>query len=748
MIFTYKIQIKGIVQGVGFRPFVYGLALKYNIRGWVNNDDRGVNILVNSSKKSYQDFLEELKTNPPKLARIDKILANEIATKKKYTKFEIKKSESKHTKSTVISPDMAVCDECIKDINDKNNFRYNYALTNCTNCGPRYSIIKTVPYDRVNTSMSEFKLCKKCEQEYKNPLNRRYHAQPIACEKCGPSISLYDKNKKLLSKNIQAIEQIAHFINQGKIVAIKGLGGFHLVCDSTNNEVIKKLREKKQRPNKPFAVMFKDMKSLKEHTKVSKKEEELLGSIKKPIVLVKKSKTSTLSKLLAPKISHLGVFLAYTPLHHLLFRYLKNPIVATSANLKGEPIIKSCDEIIENLSNIIDFVLDFNRDIINACDDSILQVIKNNAFILRNARGYAPNTLKLENKVSKSILCLGASQKSTISLVFEDNLILSPYIGTLDSIKSMQYFENTIKTFKRFYNFSPQIIVCDKHPKYLSTQFALKLKEDNPTMKLIQIQHHYAHTLATMAEHKLKKDVLAFCFDGTGYGDDGNIWGGEVFICNKKEYKRIHHIKYFKLLGGELAIKEPRRIALSLLFDNFTLEEILNLKIELIKTFTKQEIRVLYQMWQKNLNSPKTSSIGRLFDAIASFCNLCHIQDFEGQTGLYIEEYYNKNIKGFYPFKLDAENIDISPMIKEIVKDEDKEIICTKFINTLIEIMIQISKKNKNLDIVISGGVFQNKVFLALILDEFEKEKRKVHFPSLIPLNDSSISIGQAYFVS
>ncbi|AXH12722.1 carbamoyltransferase HypF [Halarcobacter bivalviorum] len=737
---TYKIRVKGIVQGVGFRPFVFNLASKYSINGWVNNDEKGVNILAFSSKENIENFIKELKENPPPLSKIDSIDIEELNSTKIYTKFEIKKSETNNNKSTIISPDMAICQDCIDDINDESNFRANYALTNCTNCGPRYSIIKTVPYDRCNTSMAEFILCETCKKEYEDPTNRRYHAQPVACEKCGPQVKLYDKNNEKILSSFKAIKEVATLINSGKIVAIKGLGGFHLVCDATNEEVVNILRQRKNRPTKPFAVMFKSIVQIKENTSLTKKEEELLTSKEKPIVLVRKKDKSSLSNSVAPNINRLGCFLPYTPLHHLLFRFLDNPIVATSANLKDEPIIRFKDEVLEKLGNVIDFVLDFNRDIVNACDDSVVQVVNDEISKLRNARGYAPTSLKLEKKVSKKILALGANQKSTIALAFEDNLILSPHIGDLNSIESMEYFTRTIETFKNFYDFEPDLIVCDKHPNYESTKWAKSLNKE-----LIFIQHHYAHILSTMAEYKLKEKVLGFAFDGTGYGDDGNIWGGEVFICNNKTYERAYHLKYFKLLGGEKAVKEPRRVALSLLFDTFTLEEVLSLDNSIVKQFSEQEIKMFHMVWLKGLNTPLTSSMGRLFDAIASLANLVHFQSFEGETGLAIEQNYDETIVESFDFEIIEKQIDLSLMIKQIVQENDIKVICSKFLNTLVKIILTISKNHENLPLLFSGGVFQNKSLLEQLSKALNHKQIKYYYSKEIPLNDGGISVGQIY---
>ncbi len=740
MVKSVLVKVKGIVQGVGFRPYVYNLCINLNLFGWVNNDEEGVNIALEAKESLIEEFLNTLKNSPPPLAKIDsiKILQKEFED---FKYFEIRQSENNFNKSTIISPDMAICQDCINDINDKTNPRYNYALTNCTNCGPRYSIINTVPYDRVNTSMSKFELCSFCKEEYINPQNRRYHAQPVCCEKCGPKIELLTNKNEKLKENYPAIQELAKLIKQGHIVAIKGIGGFHLVCDATNDEAVLQLRKRKNRPLKPYAVMFKDISQVKKFANLTLKEEEVITSKEKPITLVSKKLNSSLSLYVAPNIHRLGCFIAYTPLHILLFKNLTNPIIATSANLKDEPIIRTKEELIEKLGNVVDYILDFNREIINAVDDCVVQIINNKLLKLRNARGYAPTSIKLDKIQNKKILALGANQKSTIAMAFEDNLVLSAHIGDLNSIDSVEYFTRTIDTFKRFYDFKPEVLVCDKHPNYESTKWALAQKD----IKLVQIQHHYAHILSTMAEYKLKKEVLGICFDGTGYGDDGKIWGGEVFIASQKEYKRVYHFKYFKLLGGEIAVKEPKRIALSLLFENFTLEEVLNLPHALIKQFSQNEIKMLYTIWQKNLNTVFTSSIGRIFDAVASFTGLIHIQTYEGETGLQIEKYYNEKITKTYSYEIKNEIIDFSLMIKELLKDNDTELICSKFINTLVEIILELSNKYKDLPLVLTGGVFQNKILLEKLICKLTEEKREFYYSKEIPLNDAGIAIGQLY---
>lgn len=734
------IHIKGIVQGVGFRPHVYNLALKYHLRGFVNNDESGVNIHLQGDDKNIDTFITELKSNPPSLAKIDTFKIETVSCSEVFESFVIEQTQTNENKTSWVSADISVCDECLEDLSDPNNFRHNYALTNCTNCGPRYTIIKTVPYDRINTSMSSFELCPVCKKEYNDPKNRRYHAQPICCPSCGPQITLYDNENKVLKTSIDAIKEIALKIKLGDVVAIKSLGGFHLVCDATSNYAVNKLRQRKNRPTKPLAVMFKTLESIKQTATLSLKEEEVIISKEKPIVLVKKKESSFLASSVAPKIDRIGVFLPFTPLHHLLFDYLDTPIIATSANISDEPIITKKDELYKKLSFVFDYVLDYNRAIINACDDSVVQVVNDRIFSLRKARGYAPFFFQLPSPVKKKILAIGANQKNTIALYVDDTVIVSPHIGDLNSIESMSFFENTIETFERFYNFKPEVIVCDKHPNYETTKWA---KEQN--IPVVQIQHHYAHVLSCMAQYNLEQKVLAFAFDGTGYGDDGNIWGGEVFLASKKEYVRIKHFEYFKLLGGEIAIKQIKRLGLSLLFENYSLQELFSLDNPCLKAFSNKEVELLHAVWNKELNAPLTSSVGRLFDAICSLAGIEQNVSYEGESGLLIEQAYDETIEDAYSYVINSDTININEAIKELLKDEDASVICSKFINTLVNIITDICEVYPTLDVVFTGGVFQNKTLLEKVCKKLDGMNRKYYYSKDIPLNDAGIALGQIY---
>ncbi|QOG13289.1 carbamoyltransferase HypF [Arcobacter sp. FWKO B] len=730
----YKIQISGIVQGVGFRPFVKNLALQYQINGFVKNDSNGVEIEVQGDEGLLDEFVSQIKQNPPPLAKIVDFEVSKIALQNDED-FKIILSDGTKTKTTFVSPDMKICKDCISDITNPKSRFYGYFATNCTNCGPRYTIIKTLPYDRVNTSMSDFEMCDECKGEYNDSSNRRFHAQPISCPKCGPKLSLYDDKHTLIQ--CDAIEKTAQLIKEGKIIAIKGLGGFHIVCDSTNSHTILKLRSAKNRPSKPYALMCKDILQIKKIAFISPKEEEVLTSIQAPIVILNKKENSLISDLVAPDIDKVGCMLPYTPLQVLLFEQLNTPLIATSANLKDEPIIINKNEIFKKLP-FVEYILDFDRDIINGVDDSVVQIVSNHLQVLRLARGYTPYSHKLSSKIEKNILAVGANQKNTISLAFDDNVILSPHIGDLESIESLEYFVRTITTFKRFYDFLPQMVLCDKHPNYETTKWAKK-----QNVILHQVQHHKAHLNSIKLEHNLKgSDFVGFIFDGTGYGEDDTLWGGEVFVGEQRKY----HFKPIKLLGGDKAIKEPRRVALSMLFEKFDLYGIKELDLEVIKMFSQNELVLLYQSYIKNINAPQSSSVGRLFDAIASFSNILQVSTYEGESGLLVEKYYTSTIDEYFKYSIINGIIEIN--IVDFILHNSYNIyeLCTLFINTLSQIIIDIALLEQK-EVILSGGVFQNKALLTKCIQKLEEKDIKYYFGSTIPVNDGGISLGQVFSV-
>ncbi|MFK5881969.1 MAG: carbamoyltransferase HypF [Sulfurospirillum sp.] len=732
----YKYKIEGIVQGVGFRPFIYQIAHANALKGYVLNNSLGVELEVEGSTGSLSSFERALHIELPPLARIDHIDKEELDFFG-FKEFSIKKSNTQESKHTLVSADMSICDDCLAELMDKNNFRYNYFFINCTNCGPRYSIIKTVPYDRVNTSMNSFAMCEKCENEYTDPMNRRYHAQPISCSKCGPELFLKNTKGKLLAKNTKALCLLSNLIQDGNIVAIKGMGGFHLVCDASNDKTVKDLRQRKMRPTKPFAVMFKNIDEIKKSCTVSNAQEKAITSQQRPIVLVKKAKNELfISTLVAPYIDRLGVFLPYTPLHVLLLEKLDNPIVATSANRSAEPIITNEKDLRESLGDVIDYYLDYNRDIINASDDSVLQIVGDKQLMMRASRGFTPMSFRYISACTRDVLAVGAHQKNSLALYIDNQIILSPYIGDLDSVKSCDFFLKTLETFKRFYNFEPKVIVCDMHPNYFTTKWAKK-----QNLKIHQVQHHYAHILSCMFEHKLDKKVLGVAWDGTGYGDDGTIWGGEFLLCDRDSYKRVAHFEPFLLLGGDASIKDIKRVALSMIFD-IAEDERLEKFEKLTNLFNKNELLVLKQMHKKRINAIECTSVGRIFDAVAVFSGICSEVSYDGESGLIIESLYDENIKESYEFYLEGELIRYKHIFSQMLKDKEPKLIATKFINALVDIFFKISD-SYDFDIALGGGVFQNRTILEKILKQ--SKSKKIYFPQMTPINDSGIALGQLY---
>lgn len=727
---SYKITITGFVQGVGFRPFVAKLANALAINGTIKNTLSGVEI--ECSGERIDEFIFFIRYFYPSSAKIESFEIAKLDNKNSYDGFIILKSSNSGSANLMMRADIALCDECESEMRDKTNRRYNYPFINCASCGPRYSIIKSLPYDRANTTMDRFAMCSECESEYSDLHSCRYHAEAISCHKCGPKLSLLDNRGEIIEADV--IESAVSSIKNGEIVAIKGIGGFHLVCDATNDSVVQKLRLRKRRALKPLAVMFRDLEQLRESCNITDAEADMINSSIKPIVLVDKKERSILSSSIAPEVAKAGVFLPYSPLHQLILDALDFPIVATSANISGESIITTREEIVQKLSSVVDKIVDFDRDIINPVDDSVVEFVGAHMSILRNARGLAPLYISFKNDLS--LMALGAHQKSTISLTTPTHLCLSPYIGDLESISTMKRYRDTIERYKNFYEILPNIYGCDLHSGYESSKIA---RDKNH----IKIQHHYAHILSVMAENAMDKKVLGFAFDGTGAGDDGTLWGGEVFICDTHGYERVGYIKPFRLLGGEVAIKEPRRVALSLLLEAFSVDEII--KNSLASSFSEVEIRLFYEMYQKGLNSPLSSSMGRLFDGVASLLGVVNILDYEAQSGLMMQKYTDLEQK-YEPYSFSVDNgvVDIVHMIREIVDESDIAIAYNRFMATILSICEYFVSKYSDFDIVASGGVFQNSHLLSLMIERFGD---RLYLPKKISTNDESISLGQLYYM-
>lgn len=774
----YEIKITGLVQGIGFRPFIYQIATQLNLKGWVHNSSEGVTIQIESTQEKLSLFINKIKQEKPPLSVINNISITPLNFSG-YQSFTIKESETKnHNINTPILPDLSTCNDCLKELFDKTNRRYRYPFINCTNCGCRYSIIKNLPYDRIFTTMNQFKMCEECEKEYKNPNDRRFHAQPNACEKCGPHIELWDKKGDVLAKFAQALLTTIDLIKKGNILAIKGLGGFHLVVSAQDKSAVKRLRQLKNRPDKPFALMYPNLETITKDCYVSEAEKKLLLSPASPIVLLKRKKDNNSGLIcdeVAPDNPYLGIMLPYTPLHHLLLKELNFPIVATSGNRSNEPICIDEKQALTKL-NFADYFLVHNRPIFRPVDDSIVRVIQDEIITLRCARGYAPLSIAVNSHGNphsepKNIIALGGHLKSSIAIKINNQIFLSQYLGNLDSLENQELFQQTLHNWQEIYQIKPHFIRCDRHPNYYSTLYAealinnsnqeQKLKQEldkNQSISLVKVQHHLAHIYSVIAEHQLELPLLGIAWDGTGYGLDNTIWGGEFFYLSQDKIERIASFKPFPLLGGEKAIIEPKRITLALLYETLKPEEniydILS-NLEINNYFTPQELKNLIQMLKKKINSPLTTSVGRLFDGISCLLKPKDKITFEGQKAMELEYMTNDFItRETYPFQWQYElnqynYIQWHSLVKNIIKDYQQKkpsyLIAAKFHQTLVKIIVTISQKIGLKNIVLAGGCFQNKYLLENTINALKNEKFTPYWNQKIPLNDAGLAVGQLY---
>lgn len=744
-----KIIVEGIVQGVGFRPFVYRIANEMNLKGWVKNTGGKVEIVVNTN--DCEAFLSNIKSNAPIHSDIHKITLSEHKTSKNYDFFEIIKS----TSSTMglhssIPKDIAICQECLKEIKNHKNRRYQYAFTNCTDCGPRYTIINSFPYDRANTSMQPFKMCKECQKEYDNPLDRRFHAQPNSCPDC--AIKLEFINKKFHSFNECALRDSINAIKTGKIIAIKGIGGFALVCDGRNNQAISKLRDKKNRPKKPFALMVKNIHMALELSDLSDLEIEALSSPVAPIVLGVKKPSDLYSPLVAPNLSTIGILLPYSGIHHLLFEQIDFPIVFTSANLSGEPIISSYEELEDKIGSMVDGVLDYNREIVHCIDDSVLQMMAGEMRVIRVARGLSPVDIELNEDLDlKTCIGMGAEQKITITYSMGNKYLVSPYIGDLNNPSSMDRYEKVLDFFDETYLGNPDVFVSDFHQNYHSSIKSAR-KSIEFSCKNEKIQHHHAHFCAIFAEAMIQNknitpttEAIGLIWDGTGLGEDGSIWGGEIFVGNLKEKRRIGHFEEFSLLGGEGAIKDIYKIGYALALQTGAKKLISRYEIHLGK-----EAKILKQMFDKKINLVKTTSVGRLFDGVASLCGLLDKNSFEAESGMLLESLGNQSDdKKSYDFAIKDGVVLISTMILQIQEDilgGNISKVARNFIYTLANIALYFAKKYPSYPVLFSGGVFQNKILCNDIEELFDTYGIDFYMHKILPSNDMNISFGQAVY--
>jgi hydrogenase maturation protein HypF len=821
-----KLAVRGAVQGVGFRPFIFRLASELGLRGWVNNSSQGVFIEVEGPRTGLEQFLLRLENEKPPHSFIQSLEAS-WRDPVGYAGFEIRASETGGDKTALVLPDIATCPDCLSEVFDPGNRRYHYPFTNCTNCGPRFSIIEALPYDRVNTSMKAFTMCPPCQAEYDDPSNRRFHAQPNACPVCGPQIELWDRsragesagrscvNPRSHERDYDAVLAAGQAVRDGKIVAIKGLGGFHLLADARSDQAIQLLRERKQREEKPFALMFPTLDAIKTICEVSLLEERLLRSSESPIVLLKKiaNRKSQIGNTIAPNNPCLGAMLPYTPLHHLLMTELGFPVVATSGNLSDEPICTDEREALERLGGIADVFLVHNRPIVRHVDDSIVRVLLDRELVLRRARGYAPLPIQLRSaecgvrnadrgdnlkagqaarptnipnfkfRTPNSILAVGAHLKNTVALAVGPQVFLSQHVGDLETEQAHTAFRRVIADFEKLYAAKPHAVAADLHPDYLSTKTAQQLTverrpparhesanaadphagSETGAPRIVQVQHHIAHVLSCMAENELSPPALGVSWDGTGYGLDGTIWGGEFFLVTDKHVERLTHLRPFPLPGGDQAVKEPRRAALGLLYEMLGDTVFERSELAPVAAFSTAELAALKTMLEKKLNSPVTSSAGRLFDAVASLVNLRQQMRFEGQAAMELEfaldgietdGAYRLPLVGSVPQcsagvppALQLPVLDWRPMIEAILSDVKASIaigeISAKFHNALVEAMIAVAKQAGEPRVVLSGGCFQNSYLTRRVVTRLREEKFQPYWHQRVPPNDGGIALGQ-----
>jgi hydrogenase maturation protein HypF len=748
------ITINGIVQGVGFRPFIHKVADDYKLKGWICNSTEGVELEIEGEEDDVKNIAKILQKKHPPLAMI-----KEIKVKKMpligFKDFRIVKSYTNNSSPvTLIPPDISICDECIKELNNPSDRRYCYPFINCTNCGPRFTIIKDIPYDRDKTTMREFLMCHKCSAEYSDITNRRYHAQPNACHTCGPEVILYQGEKRIITDN--PFEEVQRRLKTGQIGAIKGLGGFHLTCDAMNDSAVSRLREIKLREQKPFAVMVKDIDSIKKFCHLSKGALKILNSRERPILLLKKKTKGYLSENIAPGNNYIGVMLAYTPLHYLLFQKSNFVLVMTSANFRDEPIIYQNQEAFDKLVEKVDFLLVHNRPIYNRCDDSVIKYSFNRAIFIRRARGYAPYPIILSKK-ARQIFAAGPEDKNTVCFTRDEYAFPSQHLGDLKNQENYEAYQEAIDRIINVFQFNPELIACDLHPDYLSTVFAEKMSQEKG-LPLLKVQHHQAHIASCMAENNLNEKVIGVVFDGSGLGEDGTIWGGEFLISDIKSYKRVGHLKYKPMPGGELAIHQPWRMAYSYLYSYFG-EEALNLKLPFIRRNESNNLKLLMQMIDKKINSPSTSSCGRLFDAIASLIGLRDEVDFEGQAAIELESICKLRYKENYAYNIIKKSesaseyiVNTEYMFKQVINDLEKNVdikkIATQFHNTVAEIILSmcvtIREQYGINKVVLSGGVFQNSFLLNQTIKRMNKKNFVIFLHKKMPPNDACISLGQA----
>lgn len=758
-----SIHISGIVQGVGFRPFVYNLATRYHLSGWVKNTSAGVDIAVDGPPDILESFIKDLRDEAPPLSRIDDFIAT-TGDPSGFTTFEILHSEAIPNAFQPISPDVAICADCLRELFDPRDRRYRYPFINCTNCGPRFTIIQDIPYDRPKTTMSRFPMCPDCAREYADPRDRRFHAQPVACPNCGPRVwleHLHGDNIERIADDEAAILGTRDLLMQGRIAAVKGLGGFHLACDATNSTAVTELRRRKLRVDKPFALMMLDLTVVEQHCFVDKAERELLESPARPIVLLRRRPGSTIAREVAPGQEWVGVMLPYTPLHYLLLadslepgKAVLPPLVMTSGNLSEEPIATDNAEARERLRPLADAFLMHDRDIYIRCDDSVVRVFGSehdapSIYPLRRSRGYAPFPVKLPWQ-APPLLAAGAELKNTFCLTNRNYAFLSHHIGDMENYETLQSYEQGVQHFEQLFRVKPEAIAYDLHPDYLASRYAVQRAQDEG-LEAIGVQHHHAHIAACMAEHGLdgSQPVIGVAFDGTGYGDDGAIWGGEFLVADYLGYRRALHMDYFRLPGGDAAIRHPARIALALLW---SLGIEWDTRLASFQDFSPEERSTVRTQLERGLNAPDTSSMGRLFDAAAALANIRQRVNYEAQAAIEFEALASETDAGHYAFDVRDQTVSVDPTIRALLADvfsgAPTPIIASRFHNGMARMVAEACARLRSEtainQVVLSGGVWQNITLLGRTLSLLGQAGFRVYIHRAVPTNDGGLSLGQA----
>lgn len=744
-----KVSVTGVVQGVGFRPFVFSLAAKHHLTGSVWNTSLGVEIELFGSQTGLEAFLNDLRASPPPLSRIDQIRTENMAFQS-LDAFIIQSSQAVEGQFSPISPDMSICPECRREMFDPSDRRYRYPFINCTHCGPRFTIVKDIPYDRPLTTMAEFEMCPACRAEYEDPLNRRFHAQPVACPDCGPRTT-FVVNGQIVGKFEGAISTARRFLQDGKIVAIKGLGGFHLACDATNSSAVEELRKRKKRSDRPFALMSFDLETIRKHCFVSNAEEDLLNSPQHPIVLLTKCQNALLPEAVAPTQNHLGFMLPYTPLHLLLLEPeedFPDTLVMTSGNLSDEPIAYDDRDALQRLAGIADGFLMHNREIHMRVDDSVTRVIDGQNTLIRRSRGYAPDGLVMNRELPEILAC-GAELKNTFCLSRSNYAFLSHHIGDLENYETLRSFESGIDHFQCLFRVQPCMIAADLHPDYLATRYAVQ-RAQSENLPLFQVQHHHAHLAACLAEHQRPADesAIGLIFDGTGFGTDGNIWGGEILLGSCQSFERIFHLEEMPLPGGDSAIRNPSKIALSYLLETGIAWQAGLLPV---RAYAPEQLALLETQIKKRINTPLTTSMGRLFDAVASLAGVRQEVNYEGQAAIELENLCAPEEETAYELPIADSRILLQPLIQAVVADVQNQVpvnrISARFHNAIVQMCLQVCNQirtERGVQLVaLSGGVWQNSTLIRKTKPLLESNGFSVLVHHQVPTNDGGIALGQ-----